>query len=133
MPTNTLPTFQANTGIEGEPAFVVSYPHEGTTYVVGFDSFMDLLHVVTSYQDEYDRPLDGALINLIVDFAEESLEWNATPPVAEAVCDCEPLYDRHREAVIIARTVCEFWKSLFSWSLLANGVLLCLVLWRAGR
>ncbi len=93
MATDTLPTFWAEQVTEGEPQFVVSYPYEGVKYVVGFSSFMDLLHVVTSYKNRWNEPLDGRLINLIVDFAEESLEWNARPPVAEAVSD-EPCGDQ---------------------------------------
>ncbi len=82
----TLPTFQAS--VEGEPTYLVRYPHEGVTHVVGFDTLNELIQIVVDYQDEWKRPLPTDLINLIVDFAEESMEWNERPPVTEAVTDC---------------------------------------------
>lgn len=86
MATDTLPTFQAS--VEGEPTYLVRYPHEGVTHVVGFDTLNELIQIVVDYRDEWKRPLPTDLINLIVDFAEESMEWNDRPPVAEAVTDC---------------------------------------------
>lgn len=128
MPTETLPLFTAYTGDPGAPAYMVSFPFEGTKYVVGFDDLNDLMNVLVA------NCLEGRLIEAIIDFAETSLEWNAAPPVAEAAADFEASFDRFREsAIIVSRAYCEMWKSLFGWSLLANGVLLCLVVWRAGR
>jgi hypothetical protein len=82
MATQTIPTFTANCR-DDDPAFVITYPHEDAIYVVGFDSLDDLMNSLVG------ECLDGRLIELIIDFAEESLEWNSRPPVAEAVCDCE--------------------------------------------
>lgn len=77
MATNTLPTFRAHSPASPlEPQFVVSYPYEGATYVVGFDSFNDLLNKLTSYKDADDNYLEGEIINRIVDFSEESMEWS---------------------------------------------------------
>jgi len=99
MATNTLPTFRAHLQASPlEPQFVVSYPHEGSTYVVGFDSFNDLLHKLTSYRNADGDYLDGEIINRIVDFSEESLEWSQPEyPLmqpADAACDYDgPEYD----------------------------------------
>lgn len=86
MATKSYPTLEAHRGAEHSPAFVVHYPHEGSVYVVGFDSFMDLLDIVTSYRDEYDEPLDHGVINRIVDFVEEAVEAD---DITEAVLDCD--------------------------------------------
>lgn len=111
MPTNTLPIFTANcTTDPSEPQYVVSYPFEGRTYVVGFDSFNVLLHVLTSYKDADDNYLPGEIINRIVDFAEESMEWHqpayplGVSYVGDAACDvacnCDAcIAERHFEEV----------------------------------
>lgn len=85
MPTDTLPIFRASNA-PGEPAFFIRYPHEGTVYAVGFDSIFELTQTLVN------ECVEGRLVEQIIDFAEESIEWNAAPPVAEAVCgacDCE--------------------------------------------
>lgn len=102
MALTAIPTFQAITGVDHEPQFVVSYPYEGVTHVVGFSTLNELIQIVVDYKDRRKRPLPSDLINLIVDFAEESMEWNDQQPtyplgvvyVGEAVCDFgEPAYD----------------------------------------
>lgn len=95
MALTAIPTFQAITGVDHEPQFVVSYPYEGVTHVVGFSTLNELIQIVVDYKDRRKRPLPSDLINLIVDFAEESMEWNDQQPtyplgvvyVGEAVCD----------------------------------------------
>ena len=94
MALDTLPSFSAAPpAFPWEPKFFVRYPFQGVEYCVGFDSFDDVLNAVTSKKDHYGEYLPTDVVNLIVDFAEESLEWNARPPVAEAVTD-EPCGDQ---------------------------------------
>lgn len=152
MATTAIPTFQAISGVEGEPQFVVSYPHGGVIYVVGFDSFMDLLNIVASYKDRFNRPLPSDLINMIVDFAEESMEWNDqqhTYPlgvtyVGEAVCDFAPpdydpqtvafdQTDRHRELIEeLRRTNDRLWfrSEGFKVMLGVSFAVIALLIWR---
>lgn len=134
MATNTLPTFRAHTPTSPmEPQFVVIYPHEGSTYVVGFDSFNDLLHKLTSYKDADDNYLDGEIINRIVDFSEESLEWNGRPPVAEAVVDSEPCRcdacTKGHNALLIARLRSDMrsQERRVTWALIVIGIVAWLV------
>ncbi len=88
MGTNTLPTFSAaNSRAPWEPKYFIRYPFEGSDYCIGFDDLNEVLHAVTSKRDQYGKYLPTDVVNLIYDFAEESLEWNAAPPVAEAVAD----------------------------------------------
>src|SRR5690606_28794542 len=61
----------------------------GVTHVVGFDTLNELIQIVVDYKDSDGEHLPTDVINLIVDFAEESMEWNERPPVAEAVTDCD--------------------------------------------
>lgn len=75
----TIPTFQAS--VDAEPTYFIRFPFEGTVYCVGFDSIKELKEIVADncvYPGEY-----------IISFAEESMEWNERPPVAEAVADCD--------------------------------------------
>lgn len=70
MATNTLPVFTANSPTAPwEPTFTVSYPHEGTVYVVGFSSIYELTNLLVG------ECCEGRLVEQIIDFAEESLEW----------------------------------------------------------
>ena len=93
MATNTLPTFSASSErAPWEPKYFIRYPFEGSDYCIGFDDLNEVLHAVTSKKDQYGKYLPTDVVNLVYDFAEESLEWNAAPPVAEAVADepCGP-------------------------------------------
>lgn len=85
MATKTYPTLE--TISDASPAYIVHYPHDGTLYVVGFDTFMDLLDVVTSHRDEYGDPLGHVVINRIVDFVEDALD--TLDDEVPADCNCE--------------------------------------------
>lgn len=96
MAINTLPVFTANSpSAPWEPAFTVSYPHDGIVYVAGFSSIYELTNLLVA------ECIEGRLVEQIIDFAEESLEWHqpeyplGVTFIGEAVSDSpvdEPVY-----------------------------------------
>lgn len=92
--------------------FVATFTWNGQWNRVFFENALEVAAELA------DQCVDADTIEHVMD-AFEQMEWSdSTYPLfmpAEAVCEVaidEPVYDRHREAVVVARTQCQFWKSL---------------------
>lgn len=63
-----LPMLARYPASEAMPAFRLTYPHEGTDYVVGFDAVKDLRETLVA------NAVDGRAVEYMISWVEDALE-----------------------------------------------------------
>lgn len=83
--TTKLPMLARYPASEAMPAFRLTYPHEGTDYVVGFDAVKDLRETLVA------NAVDGLAIEYMISWVEDALEVEHYIHDSPAYADARPL------------------------------------------